>query len=375
MLKTTGNRKPDAHEISVFLKKVVTPEARLLMTPPKNLPIPGFQYGLSTQERTMARLIDKLAMGDKISAESIMSNQHDPEDIYLEDEAAVVIFNAIAWWKQANGATVIPTAWLCDLLSKTNLPSAEFARLLKLPYPSLYVDMLNAHLSGVKCFDNGTLVSCIDLHGVYLFNSDLCGLKTIFFVFVGKLHGTDEWWCYNTSLATPEEVDEVIIGSSQLLDACQARGNKWWADHDIEGSQIEFYPFELALNILIYMNADRSMSREVNDLDTAKRYAKRARTAKEQIEAGKKLRNSRNYILLGPETALSTCKTESGVGTYKSTHWRRGHFHAVPCGKGGLSRKIKWFQPILVNADKMTSGVKIPAPKKYILTNGKGKCS
>lgn len=32
------------------------------------------------------------------------------------------------------------------------------------------------------------------------------------------------------------------------------------------------------------------------------------------------------------------------------SHWRRGHWHTVVCGKGRQERKVQWFRPVFVNS-------------------------
>jgi hypothetical protein len=39
------------------------------------------------------------------------------------------------------------------------------------------------------------------------------------------------------------------------------------------------------------------------------------------------------------------------TGRTQRTHWRRGHWHTIVCGKGRQERQMRWFRPMLVNAN------------------------
>jgi hypothetical protein len=43
-------------------------------------------------------------------------------------------------------------------------------------------------------------------------------------------------------------------------------------------------------------------------------------------------------------------RAAQAIGRSPRTHWRRGHWHTVVCGKGRQEREMRWFRPTLVNA-------------------------
>lgn len=44
-------------------------------------------------------------------------------------------------------------------------------------------------------------------------------------------------------------------------------------------------------------------------------------------------------------------RAAQAIGRSPRTHWRRGHWHTVVCGKGRQDREMRWFRPTLVNAN------------------------
>lgn len=90
------------------------------------------------------------------------------------------------------------------------------------------------------------------------------------------------------------------------------------------------------------------------------------RLAKEDSERGVKagIRAALQPQLVRFEKEVVLCHHEGGhlptgaeeTGREISCHWRRGHWHTVLCGKGKANRKLVYYAPVLVRADKLSEG-------------------
>jgi len=54
-----------------------------------------------------------------------------------------------------------------------------------------------------------------------------------------------------------------------------------------------------------------------------------------------------NFLIRRPST---TSQSSGAATTTKRPHWRKGHWHTTLCGTGRKERRLKWFQPVYVNA-------------------------
>jgi len=68
-----------------------------------------------------------------------------------------------------------------------------------------------------------------------------------------------------------------------------------------------------------------------------------------------KTRSPLPVTLLGQDFLVrrSSAASQDNAATVKNTkrpHWRKGHWHTTVCGAGRKERRLKWFQPVYVNA-------------------------
>lgn len=98
-------------------------------------------------------------------------------------------------------------------------------------------------------------------------------------------------------------------------------------------------------NVILIYNYQRSLISTIEPTPTSKGFGKR-----QERETRSPLPTTflgKNFLVRRPNVATQ-CKNQKT--TTKRPHWRKGHWHTVLTGAGRKQRRLKWFQPVYINA-------------------------
>jgi hypothetical protein len=101
----------------------------------------------------------------------------------------------------------------------------------------------------------------------------------------------------------------------------------------------------------------KELERDQRQMDREAREHRKERPARDRVKIAPRLVTFlRDVKLHHTEESHEAGEPQGGE---KSTHWRRGHWHAVLHGVGKSQRKLKLYPPVLVRADRISEQERI----------------
>lgn len=117
-----------------------------------------------------------------------------------------------------------------------------------------------------------------------------------------------------------------------------------------------FEPLSLVFNSIMYMNCSEDERKSIKSGTELEVKLKQVKNPKKARKVAKELKTAYDYIRIGKEYELDGIYDRTQTGGWKvSAHIRRGHFRAVPYGKGRKLSKIVWVMPTKVGVGKCTN--------------------
>lgn len=245
------------------------------------------------------------------------------------------------------------------------------------PYPIMYLQFGETMSSPLKVWNDSTQFHTAE--GAYILTGTVPegvgvipesppagGQRFLQFVFTGsplsKAHDLDDATQAMT-LAIPDETEttlQVIERALQLDENLGRHKNP----NDAACLRAVFFH---ACKVLLYLNTDavvQSPRKERTELMAQMARMKGGKVAK----LARKLPRAYDRIVIGPRitTAPDPAASAHGdSGRHLAAHWRRGHFRDQRVGPGRLSTRLKWIEPILVNAAAALAA--LPDSKPYVV--------
>lgn len=284
------------------------------------------------------------------------------------------------------GSVFEATPALSDMLHASDLGEVP-ASLVRAPYPIVYVGFgpdcgLSIHASdgiypaeGAYVMEERYRASRAVTVSDSLFDALRLNegepLRALTFLVTGSPQGRqnalDDMGYINTLFVRANDEDRPL---SQLLEEDLDLHRKLTHTHEMDLDMPEALTNDLdaaithAAKILLYTASRQARLSTRPDRSDIERRLHRTKGGK-RAKLERRLHRAYDRVVVGPEqmpAEASSADASTARGPVRP-HWRRGHFHTVAHGPGRRLRRVEWFSPTLVRADRLHD--EAPAAKSY----------
>lgn len=269
--------------------------------------------------------------------------------------AASHILSVIRDYRERHGAVIEVTDALETMLLSSDIDDSLPMGLLALPYPTQYVCFGHAARAKLR-LGTGDLAD-YEPHGCFcVLSACQAGVGQALTIYI--------------VMVTPDGRNKTITFMHSPIRDPEAPLQKWVSEvaaTHADGPaalQDSLRLVSYLAKVFLYLGMKEGRSNLVNEhTELAARLERVEPKKRGKLE--RRLQRLYDRIVVGPDSLPQELGKGLGVaGT--EIHWRRGHFRMQPHGPRNSLRKVKYLQPMLVNA-KTTSTQDMPVPKTYSL--------